>query len=68
MNILVEVKDNKAEVFLEFLKSIPFVKAKSLTPEKAQVLKELKEAVDNLNLVKAGKLKAKPAKDLLREL
>ena len=35
-------------------------------PEKAQVLQELKEAVETLNLVKEGKLKAQSAKELLR--
>ena len=29
---------------------------------------EIKEAVDNLALVREGKLKARPAKDLLTEL
>lgn len=68
MKVLVDVKDSKAEFILELLRNIPYVKAKSLTPEKAQILDELREAVENLNLVKAGKLKARPAKELLREL
>ncbi|MEA5260095.1 hypothetical protein VB264_20020 [Arcicella aquatica] len=37
-------------------------------PTKEQVLQELKEAVLELKLVEQGKLKARPAKDLLNEL
>ncbi|MEI8048216.1 MAG: hypothetical protein WCI92_12605 [Bacteroidota bacterium] len=68
MKVLVEIPDNKATFFMEVLKSFSFVKAKTISPEKAQVLLELKEAVENLNLVKEGKLKARPAKELLHEI
>ena len=68
MKILLEIQDNKAAFFMEVLKSFSFVNAKPISPEKAQVLIELKEAVENLNLVKEGKLKARPAKELLHEL
>jgi len=37
-------------------------------PTKEQILQELKEAVQELNLVEQGKLKARPAKELLNEL
>jgi len=50
------------------LNNFTFAKAKPISPAKAQFLEELKEAVDNLNLVKQGKLKARLAKDLLNEL
>ena len=68
MKLLVDIKDSKADFILELLNSFSYVKTKSLTPYKAEVLEELKEAVDNMNLVKEGKLKARPAKDLLNEL
>ncbi len=68
MKILVEIPDNKADFFMEVLKSFSFVKSRPLSPEKAQVLLELKEAVENLNVVKQGKLSARPAKELLHEL
>lgn len=35
---------------------------------KEEVLQGLKQAVEEMNLVKQGKLKARPAKDLLNEL
>ncbi|MVN22560.1 hypothetical protein [Mucilaginibacter arboris] len=37
-------------------------------PSKEQLLQELKEAVNELNLIEQGKLKARPAKALLDEL
>jgi hypothetical protein len=40
----------------------------TISNEKAILIEEIKEAVDNLTLVRQGKLKAKSAKDLLNEL
>ena len=37
-------------------------------PTKEQILQELKEAVVELGLIEQGKLKARPAKELLNEL
>jgi ribosomal protein L15 len=37
-------------------------------PTKEQILQELKEAVKELKLIEQGKLKARPAKELLDEL
>jgi hypothetical protein len=37
-------------------------------PTKSQLLQELKEAVIELKLIEQGKLKARPAKELLNEL
>jgi hypothetical protein len=68
MKVLVEVKDNKGEFILELLNNFSFVKAKTISPANAQLLEELKEAIENLNQVKQGKMKARSAKDLLNEL
>ena len=68
MKVLLDVNDNKVDFILELLNNFSFVKVKTLSPAKAQILYEIKEAVENLNLVKEGKLKARPAKDLLNEL
>ncbi len=61
MKILLNIKDNKVAFVMELINSLSFVKAKSITPEKAQLLENIKEAVDNLNLVKQGKFEARPA-------
>jgi len=68
MKVLLEIKDSKAKHLLEVLKGLSYVKATTISDEKALVLKEIKEAVENLTLVRQGKLKARPAKDLLNEL
>ncbi len=68
MKVILDIKDNKAAFVMELLNNFSFVKAKSISPAKAQFLEELKEAVDNLNLVKQGKIEPRPAKDLLDEL
>ena len=40
----------------------------NVEPSKMEILQELKEAVKELQLIEQGKLKARPAKDLLNEL
>ena len=37
-------------------------------PTKEQILKELQEAIQELKLIELGKLKSRPAKELLNEL
>ena len=68
MKVLLDIKDEKAFHLLEVLKSLPYVKTEQLTDEKAQLMSEIRQAVENLNLVREGKLKARPAKELLDEL
>ena len=68
MKVLVEIKDNKAEFLLELLNSFSFVKTKTLTAEKAAFLEDLKEAVDQVNLVKQGKTQGRSLSDLVNEL
>ncbi|QBN18854.1 hypothetical protein [Flavobacterium nackdongense] len=69
MKVLVDIPDNKANFGLEVLRSLVFVKkANPISGEKALLMEELKEAVEELNLIKSGKLKGIPAKDLLNEL
>jgi hypothetical protein len=68
MKLLLEIKDDKAEFFLELLKNLPFVKAQSVMSDKQQLSAELSEAVENLKLVRKGKMKAKPIDELINEL
>ncbi|MCE3227569.1 MAG: hypothetical protein K0S32_2120 [Bacteroidetes bacterium] len=68
MKLLLEVPDNKAESLLEVLKSISFVKTKKLTDSKAKILSEIREAVEEMKLVKAKKKKSKNAIDFINEL
>lgn len=68
MKVLLDIKDQKAGFILELLKSFSYVKTQKLTSTKAEILEELSEAVKNMKQVKKGKLKARPAKELLNEL
>ena len=68
MKVLLDIKDNKVKFIMELLKSFSFVKAKPLTPYKADILEGIKEAVEEMKLIKVGKLKARNAEDLFSEL
>lgn len=68
MKVLLDIPDNKANSLMEVLKSISYVKAKTLTDNKAMLLKEMREAVEEMRLIKSGKKKAKNAEDFLNEL
>ncbi len=67
MQIILNVKDEKVPFFMEMIKNFSFVEVNP--PQvKERVLNELKEAVENVNLAKKGKLTPKPLKKLLDEL
>jgi hypothetical protein len=68
MRVLLDIKDNKAQSLLEVLKGLSYVKTKTLSNYQADAIEQMKEAIDELNLVKSGKLKARNAQDLLNEL
>jgi hypothetical protein len=68
MKVLLDIKNNKSVHLLEVLRGLSYVKTMTISNEKAILIEEIKEAVDNLTLVRQGKLKAKSAKDLLNEL
>jgi hypothetical protein len=68
MKVILDIKDNKAFHLLEVLKSLPYVKATTISDEKALLMEEIKEAVEELKLVRDGKLKGITAKQLLDEL
>jgi len=68
MKVLLEIPDNKAVSLMEVLRSISYVKTKPLTDYKALLLSEIKDAVDEINLIKTGKKKVRSAEDFLNEL
>lgn len=68
MKVILDIKDNKAAFVMELLNNLPFVKAKPLSNENAILIDEIKEAVEELKLVRQGKIKARPARDLINEL
>jgi hypothetical protein len=68
MKVLLDIKDSKAPFIMELLQNFSFVKAKTLTPYNTKILEDVKEAVEEMKLIRAGKLKARNAEDLFHEL
>ena len=68
MKVILDIKDNKALHLMEILKSLPYVRTKAISDEKALLMGEIKEAVENIKLLRQGKLKARLARELLSEL
>ncbi|MDR3329012.1 MAG: hypothetical protein LBS63_02740 [Prevotellaceae bacterium] len=68
MKVLLDIKESKALFLTELLNNFSFVKVQPITNEKALLLQDIREAVDTVNLVKKGKLSARPAKELLWEI
>jgi hypothetical protein len=53
---------------MDVLQHISYVKLKPLTDEKALLLTEVREAVEEMKLIKHGKKKARNVEDFLHEL
>ena len=68
MKAVLEIKDSKASFVMGLLNNFSFVKVRPITNEKALLLSEIREAVDTINLIKKGKVQARPAKELLNEI
>lgn len=68
MKVLLDIKDKKAIHLMEVIKGFSYVKATPISNEKALLIEEIKDAVEQLKMVREGKLKARPAKELLNEL
>ena len=69
MKIELEIKDSKAAFFLELVKSFNFVKKVKIEklekePTKKEILDGIREAVKEVNLIKAGKMKGISAREL----
>jgi hypothetical protein len=55
MKLLLDIHDDKAAFILELLENFKFVKLTPLTIYHAGVLESLKDAVEEVNEIKAGK-------------
>ncbi len=63
MKVLLDIKDNKALHILEVLKSLPYVKTKQISGEKALLLEEISDAAEEIKLILEGKREARNAED-----
>ncbi len=69
MKKLLDVSDSKVTFLLEVLKNFNFVKKVTpLTDAKAELMQEIRDAVEELKLIKTGKKEARSAEDFLQEL
>lgn len=69
--VTLHIPDKKYPLFIELAKSLDFVKKieeEDKESSKEQILQGIKQAVKEINLVKAGKLKARDARELISEL
>ncbi len=68
MKVVLDIKDNKAESLIDLLSNLSYVKIDTVSEAKAEIIESIKKAVNEMKLVKKGKLKAKNAEDFLNEL
>jgi hypothetical protein len=69
--LTIKVPDNKYSFFVELVKNLGFAKqivVEEEEPAKAEILNGIREAVEEVNLIKQGKKKSVPLKDFLNEL
>ena len=70
-NIILSIEEKEYSFFMNLIKKFDFVHIanhKKSKTSKQEILKGLKEAVDQVNLAKQGKIKLKSAEELLNEL
>jgi hypothetical protein len=70
MKMLIDIKDNKADFFLELMKNLEFIKGVEKIKDKQnnQFVRDITEAFEEVRLYESGKKKLKNAKDLINEL
>ena len=68
MKLLVEIPDENADFFLKLLQQLNYVKATPFDKKAEGFYDGLRDAVEEVNLSKEGKIKLKTARELLDEL
>jgi hypothetical protein len=70
VHVHLNIPDKKYPAFIELLNSLDYVKKIEIEnePTKREILEGIKEAFEEMKLIKAGKLKARPIQELLDEL
>ncbi len=63
--VTLNIADNKFNTFLEFIKTLDYVKVEDI---EATALKELQNSLKQVRLIKEGKLPKKSAQEFLNEL
>ena len=68
MKVLLDIKEDRAQFVLGLLRRLPYVKVKPFTPFQFEVLDSTRTALEELQLIKEGKLEARDADELLNEI
>jgi hypothetical protein len=68
MKLLLDIPNRHAPYLLDVLQHISYVKLQTITDEKALLLSEIKEAVEEVKLVRAGVKHARNFDEFLEEL
>ena len=68
MEMLIDVQADKAELLTELLHHLLFVKIKSSSTRKDQVLQDLEEAVEQVRAYKRGEIQLAEARELINKL
>jgi len=71
MKLIIDIADNKAASFMELIKDYSFLKAKTISVPDAELfeeISEIKKAFKNAEKIKSGKLKGRPAEELLEAI
>ena len=69
--LILNVDSCKYDFFMELMKNLDFVEVKEEETDgdsREEIIAKLKLAANDLKLIKAGKLKGRPARELLNEL
>ena len=70
--VTLHIPDNKFSFFMELIKSLKFIKkvetGEEIEVEKEEILQGIHDAVNEVNLIKAGKKKAQPLSEFLDTL
>lgn len=68
MKVLLDIKEERAQFVLGLLRRLPYVKVKPFTPFQFDVLDSTRAALEELELIKEGKLEGRDAEELLNEI
>jgi hypothetical protein len=72
MKVTLEINDSKAAAFLNFVKSLDFIRIHSKEdyeePTKQEILDSIKQGMKEVQLHKEGKVELQSARDFLNEL
>ncbi len=72
MKVTLDIQDNKAAAFLNFIKSLDFIRIQSKEdyeePTRQEILNSIKQGIKEAQLHQEGEIKLQSARDFLNEL